>query len=213
MSETAKHTLTADYFEQVYAANDDPWNFATSEYEYAKYTQTLAALPRPKYANAFEIGCSIGVLTERLAGRCARLLSVDTSARALAQARTRCRHLPHVRFEQMDVGAEYPCGVFDLTILSEVGYYFALEDLRSLRARIVEHLAPGGHLLLVHWTPFVHDYPLTGDEVHKLFLELCDAKSDSHAAGEALNHLNGFRTDKYRLDLFERAEKRESEAV
>ena len=68
-----KTSLAPEYFEDVYNANDDPWNFASSEYEAAKYAATLAALPREKYASAFEIGCSIGVLTEKLAARCENL--------------------------------------------------------------------------------------------------------------------------------------------
>lgn len=56
-----KESLTPEYFEKVYAANDDPWDFQTSEYETAKYEATLTALPREKYKNAFEIGCSSAV--------------------------------------------------------------------------------------------------------------------------------------------------------
>src|SRR6478609_8966907 len=62
-------SLPPDYFERVYREADDPWRFASSPYEAAKYAATLAAVPRARYRNAFEIGCSIGVLTERLAGR------------------------------------------------------------------------------------------------------------------------------------------------
>ena len=80
-------------------------------------------------------------------------------------------------------------------MLSEVGYYFALPDLLRLRERCATRLVTGGHLLLVHWTPPVPDYPLTGDEVHAAFAE---------ATGSAWRHLQGQREEKYRLDLFER---------
>ena len=63
-----KDTLSRDYFETLYAGNEDPWDFATSEYEAEKYARSIAALG-PTYATAFEIGCSIGVFTERLATR------------------------------------------------------------------------------------------------------------------------------------------------
>ena len=52
-----------EYFDRMYAESDDPWRFETSEYERRKYAATLAALPRARYENALEIGCSIGVLT------------------------------------------------------------------------------------------------------------------------------------------------------
>ncbi|HEX5164584.1 MAG TPA: SAM-dependent methyltransferase, partial [Thermomicrobiales bacterium] len=133
-------SLPAGYFERVYAENDDPWGFATRPYEARKYAATLATLPRERYRSAFEIGCSIGVLTEQLAARCDRLLAVDVAERALEQARTRCRHLPQVRFARMAVPAEFPEEVFDLILVSEVGYYWDWDDLRRAQRLIVEHL-------------------------------------------------------------------------
>lgn len=80
-------SLRPDYFEDVYANVDDPWSFATSPYERAKYVETLAALPRARYQSAFEVGCSVGVLTSELAARCDAILSVDVAERPLRQAR------------------------------------------------------------------------------------------------------------------------------
>lgn len=191
-------TLPAEYFERIYEEHADPWEFETSPYEAEKYAATLAALPRERYRAAFEIGCSIGVLTARLAPRCDALLAVDLSERALAQARERCRGLPRVTLRRLAVPDEYPAGHFDLTLVSEVGYYWSRADLDLARRRIVAGLAPDGHLLLVHFTPPVHDYPLTGDEVHEAFLAAA-------GAGEGLRHLGGSRAERYRLDLFARA--------
>ncbi len=103
---------------RVYRANADPWNFASSPYEAAKYRATLEALPRERYTNAFEAGCSIGVLTAQLAPRCERLLCIDLSEAALAQARERCAALPQVRFERRMLPGEFPMadGPFDLIV-------------------------------------------------------------------------------------------------
>jgi len=193
-----KQSLPPSYFDDVYGANLDPWGFETSPYERDKYTATLAALPRTRYRRAFEIGCSIGVLTERLAPRCDSLLSVDVSAAALARARERCRDLPGVTFRLMRVPEEFPDGAFNLILVSEVGYYWSRDDLARARRLIVARLEHGGHLLLVHWTPYVPDYPLTGDEVHDSFLAY------AAQAGSGLRHLRGDRAAQYRLDLFER---------
>jgi len=193
-----KQSLPPSYFDDVYAANADPWEFETSPYEQGKYAATLGALPRPCYHNAFEIGCSIGVLTARLAPRCDRLLSVDVSEQALAWARERCRELPRVTFELLRVPGEFPDDTFDLILLSEVGYYLSRDDLGRARDLIVAHLERDGDLLLVHWTPYVPDYPLTGDEVHDAFVAY------ANQGGSALRHLTGSRAEKYRLDLFER---------
>ena len=193
---TSRESLSPGYFDDVYRANADPWNFAASPYEAAKYAATLAALPRERYANALEIGCSIGVLTEKLALVCGHLLSLDVSPAALEQARLRCVALPRVRFERRYLPGEFPAGTFDLILISEVGYYFSMPDLVVLRERCINQLATGGHLLLVHWTPFVPDYPLTGDQVHETFA--------AAATEGVLRHQHGQREEKYRLDLFER---------
>ena len=85
--ETPKNqTLNDRYFEDVYGANDDPWNFETSEYEHAKYARTLAALPRARYGRALEVGCSIGVLTWDLSERCDSLLAVDAAENVAVRA-------------------------------------------------------------------------------------------------------------------------------
>jgi SAM-dependent methyltransferase len=196
MTDRPRESLPPAYFDAVYAARADPWDFETSPYEAAKYDATLAALPRARYASLLEIGCSIGVLTRRLAGRCDRLLALDVAPAALERARARCADLPHVRFERRRVPDELPDGRFDAIVVSEVGYYWSAEDLRRARDLLLARLESAGHLLLVHWTPPVHDYPLTGDEVHAAFLE-------SVAAG-ALRHLGGGREATYRLDVFER---------
>ena len=197
MNENQPHTLPPAYFDQVYQANRDPWNFETSPYEQAKYAATLAVLPRPHYPAAFEIGCSLGVLTAQLAPRCGHLLAVDVSEAALAQARTRCADLPQVALRLMRVPEEFPGQRFDLILLSEVGYYWSPADLARAADQLITGLLPGGQLLLVHWTAPVHDYPLTGDDVHEFFL----AKTTNNGP---LRHLEGQRHEQYRLDLLEK---------
>ncbi len=190
-------SIRPDYFEMVYRANADPWGFETSDYEAAKYDATLAALPRVRYRTGFEIGCSFGVFTQRLAQRCNRLLAVDVVPEVLDRARSRCRDLPHVRFSLMEAPGELPEDRFDLIVLSEVAYYWSVEALTDARRALAERLLPGGHLILVHWTPWVHDYPQTGDQVHDAF------KEDAGPSGP-LHHLLNQRDATYRLDLFER---------
>ncbi|MVN76890.1 methyltransferase domain-containing protein [Hymenobacter sp. HMF4947] len=198
MNQQQPNTLPPNYFDDVYRASEDPWAFTSSPYEREKYAATLAALPRPHYARAFEIGCSIGVLTAQLANRCGHLLSVDVSEAALAQARQRCAALPQVELRKLQVPSEFPTGQFDLIMVSEVGYYWSPADLARAADQMLAALPPTGQLLLVHWTPVVPDYPQTGDEVHDFFLQKTQP-------GGALRHLHGHRADKYRLDLFEKA--------
>jgi LmbE family N-acetylglucosaminyl deacetylase/SAM-dependent methyltransferase len=159
-------TMSEAYFDERYARRDDPWGFETRWYESRKRALTLAALPAEKYDSAFEIGCSIGVLTEQLAARCASILAVDISQQAVDRARVRLHQQAHVTVERADVGRRFPDRHFDLIMLSEVGYYFDLDGLDDLLDHIENGLGPTGTLVMCHWRHPVDDYPLTGDEVH-----------------------------------------------
>ncbi len=187
------HSLNAKYFDEVYAARKDPWDFETSEYERDKYAHTLESLPRERYATAFEFGCSIGVLTAQLALRCDSLLSVDISEAALQQARERCANLPQVELRRMSLPAEFPDGKFGLILVSEVAYYLSRPDLESLADKLATHQEPEADLVLVHFTPLVPDYPATGDQVHEYFL----ARSEWGRVG-------GSRQERYRIDVLRR---------
>lgn len=193
MTRRAERSLGAGYFEAIYARDPDPWRFATSGYEREKYAATLAALPRPRYARAFEIGCSIGVLTAQLAARCDRLLAVDAAETPLAAARAGCAGLPGVEFRRMAVPGQWPEGRFDLILLSEVVYYLDAADGVRLARRVARSLAPGGEALLVHWTGET-DYPLSGDAAAEGFIT---------AAG--LPVIRQQRAERYRLDLLRRS--------
>ena len=163
-------SVPAAYFDRLYTQTRDPWQFETSEYEAGKYRNTLAALPLNRYENALEVGCSIGVLTADLAPRCGALLSLDVSDKAIAVARERCALLPQVRFARMQFPQEAPDGRFDLVLLSEVCYYWQHTELAVAASLLAAQQPAGGHLVLVHHTPAVPDYPLTGDEVHTFWL-------------------------------------------
>jgi 2-polyprenyl-3-methyl-5-hydroxy-6-metoxy-1,4-benzoquinol methylase len=191
-----RHTtsLPPRYFEERYAADPDPWDFATSPYERAKYAATLAALPRPPYDAALEVGCSIGVLTERLAGLCASVLAIDVAEAALDQARRRCASLPHVRFALTQVPGAWPQGHFDLILLSEVIYYLDAADIRRLAERVTSCLRPGGDVVLVHWTGETH-YPLSGDAAVEQLIA---------ASLPALSVVRQTRQEAYRLDVLRR---------
>ena len=72
-------TLKPEYFDAIYTADPDPWNFADSPYEQGKYAITLNAMPKPRYRSALEVGCSIGVLTRSLASRCDAVVAIDAA--------------------------------------------------------------------------------------------------------------------------------------
>jgi alkylation response protein AidB-like acyl-CoA dehydrogenase len=191
----SKHdgSLPPSYFQRVYERSGDPWNFETSEYEAGKYGRSLAALPRQRYKSVLEVGCSIGVFTAQLASRADSLLAVDVSEIARDAARKRCASLPGVRILRMQIPQEEPSGLFDLIVVSEVAYYWQPEDLDRAIDMFARHQSAGSHLLLVHYTKPVPDYPLTGDQVHEIWLRRPEWRL-----------LTGELHEGYRLDLLER---------
>ncbi len=191
--EPGKGSLPPSYFKRVYERSEDPWNFQSSEYEAGKYADTLRSLPPGPFESALEIGCSIGVLTSQLAACCDALLALDVSDKALAAARERCAGLPQVQFRCMEFPREVPDGIFDLVVVSEVAYYWHFADLERAAASLAAHQAAGAHLLLVHLTETVPDYPLTGDQVHDAWLARPEWKS-----------ISGHRAARYRVDLLQR---------
>lgn len=187
-------SLNPDDFVGYYAGDPDPWRFATSDYERAKYAATLAALPKAHYARGLEIGCSIGILTRQLAGRCDAMLGLDVVPAALETARANCASLPHVRFELAEAPKQWPEGRFDLIVLSEVVYFLDRTDLARLIARVEEALLPGGDIVLVHWLGETN-FPLTGEEAGAEFVA---------GAAHFTQVVQQDRTTDYRLDVLTR---------
>ena len=186
---TNRPSTPPDYFEALYSADADPWDFATSSYERQKYQATLQALPQDRYGRALEIGCSIGVLTDLLAPRVDALLALDVDQKTLERAAARNAHHGHVRFERRVVPADWPKDSFDLIVLSEVLYFLSPDDVVETAVRACTDLAPGGCIALVNWTGPTN-YPCGGDQAAELFV----------ATAPHLQHRHR-REAEYRLDV------------
>ncbi|WP_233581424.1 bifunctional 2-polyprenyl-6-hydroxyphenol methylase/3-demethylubiquinol 3-O-methyltransferase UbiG [Acidipila sp. EB88] len=158
----------------------------------------MAALGEKRHRRAFEPGCSIGMLTRRLAEMCEQVEAMDISPTAVAQAQQRCRHLPAAAIRCGTVANSLPAGTFDLLILSEIGYYFDEDHLRELASTVLERLEPGGTLLASHWLGNSPDHILSGDAVHAVLANVIAA-----VPGIALAHSE--RRPGFRLDLWVRA--------
>jgi SAM-dependent methyltransferase len=178
--------IPVDDFEQRYAADPDPWRFASSPYEQRRYDVTVACLPRRRFRRCFEPGCSIGELTRRLVERCDEVVAWDGSPTAIAEAR---RRGGGARVDVGVVPGSWPEGRFDLVVLSEIGYYFTVPELTGLVERAVRSLWPEGVLLAVHWLGTSADHVLHGDEVHETI-----------GRADMLGHDGSFRDPGFRLD-------------
>jgi protein-L-isoaspartate O-methyltransferase len=160
-------TTSEEFFEAKYQEAADPWNFAGSRYEQDRYGTIVAALGNRRFRRAFEPGCSIGVLTERLARHCERVEAMDIAATAVCRARERCAHLSNVAISHGALPEDLPAGRFDLIVFSEIGYYLETAALAGMCERLAQMLEPGGVFLAVHWLGTSPDHVLTGQQVHE----------------------------------------------
>lgn len=181
-----------DFFEAKYRAEADPWSFASSETELARYNTALAALGDRRFQHAFEPACSVGVLTRRLAQVCDQVSAFDLSPTAVAHARERCADLPNVEIRCASLADLLPDASVDLLVLSEIGYYFTPEHWARILDRLIGCLLPGCLVVGVHWLGTSEDHVTGGDEVHAAL-----------RAQRRLRLLNAERHETFRLDLFE----------
>jgi SAM-dependent methyltransferase len=185
------------YFDKVYADADDPWQLSTRWYEERKYAITVALLPYRRYRHAFEPGCSVGVLTEALLGRCDRVTALDVSTAALdaTHRRLAAARLSHrVRLVRGSLDEPWPAEAFDLVVLSELCYYLEPDTLREVLDREVPRLARPATVVAAHWRHAVEDYPISGDEANDII---------GQTAG--LHRLGGYRDDDVVIDVFDTA--------
>jgi SAM-dependent methyltransferase len=188
-----RKSLGPKYFDDLYKADPDPWHFATSLYERDKYAATLETLKGRTFFSALEVGCSIGILTRQLAAHCRSLVAVDISDLAIARAFQNCRGLPHVSLRKAHIPSEWPDGVFDLILFSEILYFLNPEDIRRTAKCCIKSLIRDGLVLLINWTGET-DYPCAGDEAVAHF---------ASAVKQRLRPILHRRQSKYRIDLLE----------
>lgn len=158
--------LRADYFDQLFADNDDPWAFKTRWYEQRKRDLTLAALPRQRYCRVFEPACANGELSLCLAQRSDVFIGLDLCAKAVELARQRLSHLPGAQVFEGRLPQDWPEGRFDLIVLSELAYYLTPEELAAVIEHALASLSPDGMLLACHWLHPIEGCAMNGGQVH-----------------------------------------------
>lgn len=154
----------ADYFESMYADEQDPWGFDSRWYERRKYALTLAALPERHYRRGLEAGCANGALTELLATRCDELYAFDLVEAAAERATERVSALPHVHVLQAQYPSYWPHEQGDLVVWSEIAYYLSEESADRAITGLERWLEPGGTLVAVHYTGETN-YARRGSEI------------------------------------------------
>jgi len=189
-----RDTTSQAFFEMKYEECEDPWSFAKSAYEQQRYEAILRAVGDRRYRRAFEPGCSIGVLSAKLAGICDSVEAMDISPTAVAQARERTKHLENVRTTCGALPTFIPQGTFDLIVFSEIGYYFTDEVLFAVALALANRICKSGVFLAAHWLGESPDHLLSGDRVHEILNQIPEL---------VLRH--GERHAGFRLDVWTRA--------
>ncbi len=189
--------LSDGYFDRMYSGSEDPWQLESRWYEQRKYAITMALLPYARYRHAFEPGCSIGVLTEQLTGRCDHVTATDIATAALDANHRRLvasGRRQQVTLARAALDEPWPPGRFDLVVLSELCYYLTPETLREVLDREVPRLAPAATVVAAHWRHAVDDYPMTGDHA-----------SDLIGATPGLHHLGSYRDADVTVEVYDSA--------
>jgi len=190
---TIPDTSSAAFFEAKYRSESDPWNFLRSPYECARYDAILNALRGRHFHRIFEPGCSIGVLTARLANVCDEIEASDFSPSAVKAACNRCENLSNAHIRCCSFSEQEDFGRFDLVVLSEIGYYFCAPEWRKISERCVATMNSGSTLLAAHWLGNSPDHQMSGDEVHSIL-----------AANAALRLEYSERYELFRIDRWMR---------
>lgn len=179
------------HFERLHENDADPWSTRTSWYERRKRDLLLASLPRERYTRGLELGCSNGATSVDLAARCDRLVCLDAAQAAVDLATERTRDIDSVVVRRMRVPGEWPVGSFDLIVISELAYYLATDQWQATIDACVRSLAPGGSVVLCHWTGTADDFAQPGELAHAEFRR-------RSGLGRLISH----REDDFLLEVF-----------
>jgi predicted TPR repeat methyltransferase len=144
-------------FEAAYADSADPWASASTHYRYqsVKYDKLIALLPQRRFANVLDLGCGLGLLSQKLAKLAENVVGMDLATSALHHARRRAAAFSNLEFTFGDI-LDLPRVLdrrFDLIVVADVLYYLSPLDegvLQTVAARIADLLSPGGTCLLAN---------------------------------------------------------------
>jgi SAM-dependent methyltransferase len=144
-------------FEAAYTRSADPWSSASKRYRYQslKYDKLVALLPAGPLGNVLDLGCGLGLLSQKLAARSEHVLGIDIAAAPIGHARLRGAGFGNLDFaagDLLDLPASLD-GSFDLVVLADVLYYLSpLDDamLASVILRVAQLLSPNGTCLLAN---------------------------------------------------------------
>jgi SAM-dependent methyltransferase len=142
------------HFEELYSAGKEPWSYSGRAVEMLRLERVAALVGSLRPRRLLEIGCSLGLMTERLAALGAELTAVDLSPTAVRRARERVRGATFLAAS----GSRLPfaAGAFDVILASDGLYSWQIDAPARAAALREMHdaLAPGGRVVLTeHMRP------------------------------------------------------------
>ncbi len=139
-------------------------------YEQRKYALCLAMLPRARYRRVLEPGCSVGVLTARLAARADEVDASDLVPAAVERARARSRRRsttpPGCGSGGPTCATRCPRARPTSSCSARSSTTCTRTSSATWSSASLERLSGDGHVLAAHWRPRVPEYHQDGDQVH-----------------------------------------------
>jgi hypothetical protein len=132
------------------AAYVDVARFERDAYVEDRVHSALDALPEAEYADAIEFSHSVTPLTAKLASRTGRLVSSVGASRDIAELKT-VTAADNIQSRPFSAPFALPGRKFNLIVFTDVLSVLADPEVDRLSEYALATLAPGGHVLLVHW--------------------------------------------------------------
>ena len=136
-------------FNRLYRLQFDPYETFTSASEIRKRAVILEMISGQKFDCALDVGCGLGHLTRQLASVCRRVVGIDFSTEAIAQARKFSPQNPQISFQVADSRQFAGYHEYDLIVCCEVLYYLQPDELNLVIGRLLDFCSPGASLILV----------------------------------------------------------------
>jgi SAM-dependent methyltransferase len=149
------------FFEDMYRAGAEPWSYSERAVETLRHERVAALVGSLAPRRVLDLGCSLGLMTERLAALPAELWATDLSPTAVARARERlAARAPRGDGARFVAGSALRLPVadasFDLILASDGlnGWELSRDDRAAALREIHRALEPGGHAVLTdHMRP------------------------------------------------------------
>ncbi len=158
-------------FEAKFARDADPWSTWSNRDEALKRSAILHALPGGKVGRVLELGAGNGSNSQALANRSLRLDATEaTTAGTRLVSEAIASYAPRAHAVQRAVPALPPRECYDAIVIAELLYYLDHRTMATLAGQTVQHLRPGGTLVLAHHRISFYDFVQHAEHIQERFL-------------------------------------------